>query len=269
MALTALFFLPLLNTTAHAEIPDSAIVAVKNSLVAPLNRKPLSGGISHDSYGLTNDYAFLESQVNAHPDDPEARFLLAVAYSRTPYAERALEELDIARKLTRKSKEGFALFDRKIAEYERMLQKNPEDTLVIYRLGFAYYMRGYAVANGYIKKPAQLLNNRPPNYFYDQSEKTFRHLIEVDNTDISAMNYLGYLLAERAPETNYNEAVSLWKRSIAVNRENPGAYMLLGQAEMKRGNLRQAIAYSALALQYRNAWLEAHQVNPERLKIRL
>jgi tetratricopeptide (TPR) repeat protein len=232
---------------------------------APLVKsRPITGAVAQDAYALTNDFSAAEAQVKANPDDPEARFLLAVAYSRTPYVERALEQLDISRRLARKSKEGFALFDRKIAEYERALRKDPDDKLILYRLGFGYYMRGYAVANGYMKD-----SENTPDAFYGKSEQTFRRLADIDPGDISTLNYLGFLLAEREPQKNYDAAVALWERSIRVNPENPGAYMLLGQAAMQKGNLRQAVEYSAQALKARNAWLEAHQINPATLKIRL
>lgn len=230
----------------------------------PMMARPINGSVSEDVFALTNDFSQAEAAVKANPNDPEARFLLAVAYSRTPYVERALEMLDQSRRLARKTKEGYGLFDRKIAEYERLLGQNPDDRLVLYRLAFGYYMRGYAVANGYMKDPTVA-----PDWYYQRAEQTFRHLAAIDPTDISTLNYLGFLLAEREPEKNYDAAVALWQRSLEVNPDNPGAYMLLGQAAMKKGHLRQAVEYSAQALKARNAWLEAHNINPATLKIRL
>lgn len=226
--------------------------------------KPLSGGISQEAFALSNDLDLAELQVRQNPNDAEAYFLLAVAYSRTPYVEHALEALDKSRKLARNSKEGFAVFDRKIAEYEKMLVQKPDDTLVLYRLGFGYYIRGYAVANGYIKD-----QKARPNQFYDRAEQAFRHLIEVDPTDYSAKNYLGYLLAERDPQGNYEAATRLWNESLAISRENPGAYMLLGQAALQKGDLRKAVSYSTKALKARNEWLKSHNIDPETVKVRL
>lgn len=249
----------------------SSLLATAADLPAttPIKKaRPVSGAVAAEVYALTNDFSVAEAQVKANPDDPEARFLLAVAYSRTPYVERALEQLDFSRRLARKSKEGFALFDRKIAEYEALLRHNPDDKLVLYRLAFGYYMRGYAVANGYIKN-AEPTPENTPDAFYEKSERTFRHLSEIDPADISTLNYLGFLLAEREPQKNYDAAVALWQRSLQVTPDNPGAYMLLGQAAMKTGNLRQAVEYSTQALKARNAWLEAHNINPATLKIRL
>jgi len=225
--------------------------------------KPLTGGISQEVYALSNDVESAEAQVKATPNDPEAHFLLAIAYSRTPYVEKALEELERSRRLARKSPEGFAMFDRKIAEYERMQLKTPNDPLLLYRLGFGYYMRGYAVANGYMPN----LNGKSADGFYDQSEAAMKKLVALDSTDPYARNYLGFLLAERNPEKNYGQAVALWQESLQISPENPAAYMLLGQAALKKGDLKSAIEYTAQGLKIRNAWLAAHQIEPAKLKL--
>lgn len=226
--------------------------------------KPLSGGVSQEAFALSNDIELAELQVKQNPNDAEAHFLMAVAYSRTPYVEKALEELVQARKLARKSKDGFAVFDRKIAEYEKMLAKNPDDPLVLYRLGFGYYIRGYAVDYGYIKD-----KKANPDKFYDKAEQAFQHLIRIDPTDFSARNYLGYLLAERSPKANYDAAVNLWRESLAISEENPGAYMLLGQAALQKGDLRHAVSYSTKALKARNQWLIRHGIDPDTVEVHL
>lgn len=228
--------------------------------------KPLSGGVSQEILGLGEEILQAERAVKAAPHDAEAHFLLALAYSRTPYLERALEELDLSRRLARKSPEGFALFDRRIADYEKQKKLDSPDPVLLYRLGFAYYVRGYAVEKGYIKDSVKSV---VPNHYYDKAESAFRQLVSMDKEDFWARNYLGYLLAERNPEANYQEATQLWHESLAISEENPGAYMLLGQAAMQQGDLRQAVVYSAKALKSRNQWLKARGINPETVKIHL
>jgi tetratricopeptide (TPR) repeat protein len=245
-------------------VASSRVAIAEKTMPSVSMEKPLTGGISQEALGLSDDIQFAEALVKQKPNDPEAHFLLAVAYSRTPYLERALEELDQSRKLARKSPEGFSVFDRKIADYEKMLLKTPDDPLILYRLGFGYYIRGYAVDNGYMKDSTPRSNT-----FYNQAEQTFRHLVAIDATDFSARNYLGYLLAEQDPEKNYEAAVALWEASLVIHPENPGAYMLLGQAALQKGNLRQAVHYSAKALQSRNSWLKARGIDPDQVKVRL
>jgi tetratricopeptide (TPR) repeat protein len=259
-----LMLLSLMATGLPGLAAERATEFVPSGQSGPSLMKPLTGGVAQKTYGFSDDLDWAEAQVRENPEDPEAWFLLAVAYSRTPYVERALEGLEKSKKLARKHPEGFGIFDRKIAEYENMLAKKPDDALLLYRIGFGYYMRGYAVDHKYIRNSAQ-----PASYYYDRSEDSFRHLLRVDPNDFMAMNYLGFLLAERDPEANFDQAVGLWRDSLQISPGNPGAYMLLGQAAMKKGNLRQAVEYSTKALQARNAWLEARQINPDTVKVRL
>ncbi len=235
---------------SHAMAQEATVVRP----VSPGKMRPLSGGVSQETTGLTDNIQAVTSQVEKTPDDPEAHFLLGVAYSRTPYVERALQELQTAKKLARRQPEGYALFDRKIRDYEHLLTKNPDNTLLLYRLAFGYYLRGYATTHNLMDAKTQ-----PASFYYDLSEQTFRHLIALDATDFSARNYLGYLLAEREPDKNYFAATSLWQESLAISNRNPGAYLLLGEAAMRKGNLRQAVDYSAKAVKARNEWLEASE----------
>lgn len=247
-------------------LPYSVYADPENDAVVPTVGSPLSGGVTQEVLGMGADITQGERRVKAFPNDAEAHFLLALAYSRTPYLERALEELDLSRRIARKSPEGFALFDRKIAEYEKRIDAKSPDPVLLYHLGFAYYVRGYAVEKGYIKDSAKTV---VPNEFYDRAEKAFRQLVRLDQDDFWARNYLGYLLAERNPQSNHQEAVQLWRESLAISEDNPGAYMLLGQAAMQEGDLRQAVVYSAKALKSRSQWLKARGINPETIKIRL
>ncbi|WP_303675215.1 tetratricopeptide repeat protein [Vampirovibrio chlorellavorus] len=253
-------------------LPPVVYAEPLNDAAVPRVGSPLSGGVTREVLGMGEEITQGEHRVKASPNDAEAHFLLALAYSRTPYLERALEELDLSRRIARKSPEGFALFDRKIAEYEKRIDAQSPDPVLMYRLGFAYYVRGYAVEKGYIveKNDNKAVSNAVvPNQFYDKAEEAFRHLIRLDPDDFWARNYLGYLLAERNPQANHQAAVQLWRESLAISEDNPGAYMLLGQAAMQEGDLRQAVLYTSKALHSRNQWLKARGINPEGIKIRL
>ncbi len=247
-------------------IPHAVSAGPDNGAAISKVGSPLSGGVSQEVLGMGEEVTEGERKVKDSPNDAEAHFLLALAYSRTPYLERALEELDLSRRLAKKSPEGFALFDRKIAEYEKLKAVGSLDPVLLYRLGFAYYVRGYAVEKGYIKDKTKAV---VPNQFYDKAELAFRQLVSLDAEDFWARNYLGYLLAERNPQANYQEAVQLWRESLVISEENPGAYMLLGQAAMQQGDLRQAVVYSAKALKSRNQWLKTRGINPDTVKIHL
>lgn len=255
----------LLFTGAGYSVSLAEDLSPSRPITVPANLQPLKAGVSEEVYGLSDDIFFAEQRVQANPDDPESWFLMGVAYSKTPYVERALLALDKSKRLARKSPGGFAIFDKKIAEYEKMQADTPDDATLLYAMSFGYYMRGYAVQHGYIKD-----SSRPPDHFYAKAESTLRHLLSLDPQHYVAMNYLGFFLAEQDPEGNLNEAVALWEKSLQLNqKENPGAYVLLGQAALKKGNLRQAVEYTAQAMKARNAWLEAHHIDPSKVKIKL
>lgn len=241
----------LMVTLATVQAADLAPSGGKKMMAVPL-----SGSIMEEGRALTDDLAKVEAMVKANPEDPEAYFLLGVAYSRTPYLERSLDALQKARRLARKHPEGYRLFDKKIVEYEKMHAADPDNPLLLYRMGFGYYFRGYAAQYGYIKDADQ-----PADMFYSKAEKAMRRVVELVPNDTAARDYLGFFLVEQNPEKNLNEAIALWEESLRIDPGDPGAYMLLGQYYMKTGDLRKAVEYSTKALKIRNEWLKAHSID--------
>jgi tetratricopeptide (TPR) repeat protein len=210
--------------------------------------KPLVLGTEQEDLSITNDLEVAEAQAKAYPDNPEAQFLLAIAYSRSPYLEKALEALQRTKKLAKKHPEGYGLFEKKIAEYEQMLTYRPDDPLILYRLAFGYYLKAYGIEHHYFKDSTET-----PETYYERSQNTLERLIAQDPKDIWSRNYLGYVLIDREPEKNLDRAIRIWEDSLAVNPDNPGAYLLLGEAYMKQGNLKKAAQYIAKGFQVRAA----------------
>jgi len=81
----------------------------------------------------------------------------------------------------------------------------------------------------------------------DRSEAEFRKVLEINPKSASALNYLGYMLADR--NVRLNEALDLIK--LAVEQEpNNGAYLdSLGWVYFRLGQLEQAETYLLRALQ--------------------
>jgi tetratricopeptide (TPR) repeat protein len=76
---------------------------------------------------------------------------------------------------------------------------------------------------------------------YAEAEAVFRQLIAKDPAHAAALNYLGYMLAERGERLG--ESVDLIKRALAVEPEN-GSYLdSLGWAYFKDGKLQLAEDY--------------------------
>ncbi|MCC7008759.1 MAG: tetratricopeptide repeat protein [Acidobacteria bacterium] len=82
---------------------------------------------------------------------------------------------------------------------------------------------------------------------YDRAERAFRELIQLNGSHADALNYLGYMLAERGRKLS--EAVELVTRALAVDPDNPAfldslgwAHFRLGQYEKAREPLERAAA---------------------------
>jgi tetratricopeptide (TPR) repeat protein len=73
---------------------------------------------------------------------------------------------------------------------------------------------------------------------YDQSEAAFRKALELNPKDAGALNYLGYMLADR--NVRLEEAYDLIKRAVDLEPEN-GAYLdSLGWVYFRQGKLDDA-----------------------------
>lgn len=224
----------------------TGFVFAADNVDAVATGKALRVDIRTETLVLTDDIDIARAQVNAYPSHPEAHFLLAVAYSRSPYVEKAIASLRKAKKLMKRSPEGYQNLDAKLAEYEGMRDYDPNDALVLYRLAFGYYSKGYGIEKGYIKDSPDA-----PALYYDKAIATMRQVIATDPDDYWARNYLGLMLIELDEEKHLSEAIRLWEGSIGIEDNNPGAYVLLGEAYLQQGNLKKAARYAARGLQYR------------------
>ena len=77
------------------------------------------------------------------------------------------------------------------------------------------------------------------------AERTIRQLLEVEPGNADAMNYLGYLLAERGQQLD--EAIRLVRRALEADPGNPSYLDSLGWAHFRRGDVEEAAKYLAPA----------------------
>jgi tetratricopeptide (TPR) repeat protein len=110
---------------------------------------------------------------------------------------------------------------------EKAKAKFPDDTSIVYQLGAALDRAGKR----------------------DDSEKIFRGLIAQDPLDAGALNYLGYMIAERGPAAQLDEAVTLIQRALKVDPDNPSYLDSLGWAYLQQGKLDLADAPLSTAAQ--------------------
>jgi tetratricopeptide (TPR) repeat protein len=73
---------------------------------------------------------------------------------------------------------------------------------------------------------------------YDDAERTFRGVIAVEPDNADALNYLGYMLADR--KLKLVEAVDLISRALKIDADNPSFLDSLGWAYVQQANLTAA-----------------------------
>jgi tetratricopeptide (TPR) repeat protein len=114
--------------------------------------------------------------------------------------------------------EGLALqqlkrHDDALAILKEAVSLSPDDTNVQFQLGATFDRAG-----------------RQP-----EAEKVFREIIAKDPLDAGALNYLGYMLAERG--TSLDEAVTFIQRALTVEPDNPSFLDSLGWSYVQQGKL--------------------------------
>jgi tetratricopeptide (TPR) repeat protein len=93
---------------------------------------------------------------------------------------------------------------------------------------------------------------------FDQAEKMFRDMVARDPKNAAALNYLGYMLADRGQRLP--EAVDLIKRALTIEVDNPSFLDSLGWAYVKSSQLepaRDPLERAAAALP-RNSVIQDH-----------
>ncbi len=183
-----------------------------------------------DSGDLDGALATAHSLQTAHPDDPRATYLLGqmmlAKEQYTAVVELLKPQIDQLRG-TKGAGAPLALLETTQASALLQLKRNdeaiallkdavaqaPDDTAVLFQYGAALDRAGHAA----------------------DAEKTFRDLISRDPLDASALNYLGYMMAEHS--TSLDEAVSLIQRALKVEPGNPSFLDSLGWAYVQQGKL--------------------------------
>jgi Flp pilus assembly protein TadD len=90
------------------------------------------------------------------------------------------------------------------------------------------------------------------------AERTMRQLVTLEPGNADALNYLGYLLADRGQQLD--EAIRFVRRALDIEPNNPNYLDSLGWAYYRRGDYDQAEKYLTPAAQQmpRNATVQEH-----------
>ena len=171
--------------------------------------------------------------IKKHPEEMRLISLRAQALSRLGRASEAISFLEGAIKGESRSPElAFALADTYAS------QKRYDDAVKV--------IEQAETAFGESDEFTLKLTN-----FYEQAgrvadaERELRGMIERDPLDSNALNYLGYMLADRTDR--YSEAVELIERALRVEPDNPAYLDSLGWALLKQGKVAEAAAPLAKA----------------------
>jgi tetratricopeptide (TPR) repeat protein len=201
-------------TTANDLAPDEAaydLYLAQALLTARKNERALA---------VTTD------AIKKHPEEMRLISLRAQALSRLGRASEAVTFVEGAIKGEFRSPElAFALADTYAA------QKRYDDAVKV--------IEQAETAFGESDEFTLRLTN-----FYEQAgrvadaERQLRRMIERDPLDSNALNYLGYLLADRTDR--FTEAVDLIERALRVEPGNPAYLDSLGWALFKQGKLGDA-----------------------------
>ena len=92
----------------------------------------------------------------------------------------------------------------------------------------------------------------------NDAEKTVRQLVALEPGNADALNYLGYMLADRGQQLD--EAIRLVRRALDIEPDNPNYLDSLGWAYYRRGDYDQAEKYLTPAAQQmpRNSTVQEH-----------
>lgn len=154
--------------------------------------------------------------------------------------------------------------DKAIAEVKSLLKGNSDDREIYIALAQMYSrLRRWKEAEDAIAKAQEKATKQEEKDYvsfvagsiyerqkkYEQAEEAFRQVIANDPKNATALNYLGYMMADRG--IRLEEALNYIKRAIALDPQN-GAYLdslgwvyfKMGKYDQAEENLRKAIEKS-------------------------
>lgn len=182
-----------------------------------------------DTYRDERDWkdatAVAQEAVNRLPQDRNLKLVLAGQLADSGQADSALEQAKSLLKGTTDDRDVYIALAQMYSRLKRwpeaednirkaqQLSTKPEDRQYV----------DFILASIYERQKK-----------YDQAEDTFKHVIAADPNNAVALNYLGYMLADRG--IRLEEAMGYIKRAVQLDPTN-GAYLdSLGWAYFKMGN---------------------------------
>jgi tetratricopeptide (TPR) repeat protein len=224
-----------------ADQPEEAVAAFKRMAAVDSNAAPNAAAQVIDAYRAAKDFVQSEREMKdalaKYPDDRMVKSVAATLLSdlgRHAEAESMLKSLfdgkndravQLALSQAHDKAKDYAAMARALDAAEKLSETNDDKEPVLFLRGAMF------------EKQKR----------YDEAEKEFRRVLDVSPENASALNYLGYMLADR--NIRVHEAVQLIQR--AVNQEpTNGAFLdSLGWAYYRLNKLDEAADYLRRSLQ--------------------
>jgi tetratricopeptide (TPR) repeat protein len=167
------------------------------------------------------------------PNDPRGVLALAAAKSTRGDHKGAVAVLEPRVKASTDVEVASGMYGRLSSELASELQQSGDNARAVTVLEAARQRdpddedTAFSLASAYEKDKR-----------FDQAEKLGRDILAKDPANAAALNYLGYMLADRGQKLP--EAVDLIKRALALEADNPSYLDSLGWAYFKSSQLGPA-----------------------------
>jgi len=184
---------------------------------------------------LDKALAASENAIKAHPQDKDLQLLHADLLSESGKGAQAIERLQ---KMLEGSDEDAKIYSAMIQVYQREKRFNEAEKTLLAAEKFFKNKEGYHFMLGSMYERQKE---------YDKAEKTFQKVIDLNPKHAPALNYLGYMLADRG--VRLEESLDLIKKAVDLDPNN-GAYLdSLGWAYFKLNRVDEAETYLKKALE--------------------
>lgn len=190
---------------------------------------------------------YLVQATRMRPQDPVARYNLAVAYLRQNKNSEALKELEESERLSQgdmvmmesigESYFSMKDYDKSLRAYSKVLETAGRNVKILSRIGEIYYSKGD------LEKA------------YDSYRKVTQIQPATENARIAYLN-MGNILDDAQ---KFEDAIKAYESAIAIRDNDDLAYYNLGIAYKHSDKPAMAI----------NSWRKAVQINPDNAKVRL
>ncbi|MBE0657403.1 MAG: tetratricopeptide repeat protein [Bryobacteraceae bacterium] len=223
------------------EQTQEAVAAFQRMAQVDSNAAPNAAAQIIDTYRAGKDFAAAEREMQAalakHPDDRILKSVAATLLSdlgRHAEAEKLLKSLfdgkndravHIALAQAYDKAKDYKAADRALDEAEKLSETNDEKEPVLFLRGALF------------EKQKR----------YDEAEKEFRRVLDVSPNNASALNYLGYMLADR--NIRVQEALALIQKAVDQEPANGAFLDSLGWVYYRLNKLDEAADYLRRSLQ--------------------